>query len=90
MKERIEAKPAQKPDIPPKPPVVTKTSAPLKVPANKKLPVDEPTTSSAVRSADSLRESMRRKIEPDSAAALPKDPDDTEEEDKFCYTASKH
>ena len=36
-----------------------------------------------------LRESMRKKLDPESAAALKKDPDDLEEEDRFCYTQDK-
>uniref|UniRef100_A0AC34F3A6 PDZ domain-containing protein n=1 Tax=Panagrolaimus sp. ES5 TaxID=591445 RepID=A0AC34F3A6_9BILA len=36
-----------------------------------------------------LRESMRKKLDPESAAALPKSEDDLEEEDRFCYTQDK-
>lgn len=32
------------------------------------------------------RESMRKKIEPESAAALERLPEDEEDEDRFCYT----
>ncbi|KAH7710595.1 Protein MPZ-1 i [Aphelenchoides avenae] len=35
------------------------------------------------------RESMRKKIEPESAAALERLPEDEEEEDRFCYTKDK-
>jgi hypothetical protein len=49
---------------------------------------DEPSTSTGGRSVSALRDSMRKKIEPESAAALPKDEDDSEEEDRFCYTKS--
>uniref|UniRef100_A0A914Z381 PDZ domain-containing protein n=1 Tax=Panagrolaimus superbus TaxID=310955 RepID=A0A914Z381_9BILA len=36
-----------------------------------------------------LRESMRKKLDPESAAALEKCDDDLEEEDRFCYTQDK-
>jgi hypothetical protein len=73
VKEQIEPKPAAKPEVPPKPTIVPKISTPL----------------ASTRSLSSLRESMRRKIEPESAAALPKSSDDEEEEDRFCYTKDK-
>lgn len=85
VKERIESKPVQKPEVPPKPIAIPKISAPTKP----SVSTEEPSTSTTTRSLDSMRESMRRKVEPESAAALAKDPDDPEEEDRFCYTASE-
>uniref|UniRef100_A0AC35FWJ0 PDZ domain-containing protein n=1 Tax=Panagrolaimus sp. PS1159 TaxID=55785 RepID=A0AC35FWJ0_9BILA len=41
------------------------------------------------RKLSRLRESMRKKLDPESAAALPKSEDDPEEEDRFCYTQDK-
>lgn len=85
VKENIEAKPAQKPEVPPKPTVVPKISVPINLDAS-----EEPSTSSiTARSLSTLRESMRKKVEPESAAALAKDEEDNEEEDRFCYTKSE-
>ncbi|KAE9554536.1 hypothetical protein FO519_002240 [Halicephalobus sp. NKZ332] len=36
-----------------------------------------------------LRESMRKKLDPESAAALKRNSEDQEEEDRFCYTQEK-
>jgi hypothetical protein len=86
VKERIETKPAQKPEVPPKPSIAPKTSTPLK--SATEVDEEQPTTSTATRSLLQLRESMRKKVEPESAAALAKDASDDEEEDRFCYTKS--
>ncbi|KAI6234108.1 PDZ domain containing protein [Aphelenchoides fujianensis] len=66
-----------RPDVPPKP------AAKPKPPAIS----CEPSTSAAKSPAE-LRDE-KRKIEADSAAALPKSESDDEEEDRFCYTKKK-
>ncbi|KAI6219250.1 PDZ domain containing protein [Aphelenchoides besseyi] len=67
--------------------------APKPVIAPKPTITCEPSTSTADsaprRPLAELRESMRRKVEPESAAALTKTVDDDEEEDRFCYTEKK-
>ncbi|KAI6193962.1 PDZ domain containing protein [Aphelenchoides besseyi] len=71
-----------RPEIPPKPVIAPKPTITC-----------EPSTSTADsaprRPLAELRESMRRKVEPESAAALEKTVDDEEEEDRFCYTEKK-
>uniref|UniRef100_A0A7E4WAR3 PDZ domain-containing protein n=1 Tax=Panagrellus redivivus TaxID=6233 RepID=A0A7E4WAR3_PANRE len=41
------------------------------------------------RHLSKLRESIRKRLDKESAAALPRELDDPEEEDRFCYTSAK-